>query len=220
MNETLLRNHALNVEYNGREILNRIFEQEKILRDLIIYIIYRSEYLTQIRIQKLFYLCELRHIEKLGRRMSNAVFYNYKNGMYSPEISDVAEKISGSGDIIIDWKKTKDGYDAQFFKPNKDRISVNLDKDTIAVIDEVLEKWKYKSTEEIVNFAKNTKLFLNTPYGEQINFDDYVEECFSESLEKDKKIVKDVLKSEKEYKEGKGKKFNSSKELIKHLKNL
>lgn len=204
--------------YKGDKLSeNNLGREESIARNIILFFVSNGDYLTEIRLQKLFYATEIEYIHKYGKRLSNVDFINHKHGMYSFDIKYILDKLEDEGKITTVFKKTKDGYDGQFFHPNKKEIIIDLDDNRIKFLNSIINKFAFVITQEIINFAKSTKPFRITPYGDQIDLDKYAEDCFINSLVNDKRIVSQVIESENEYKKGVFTKFGSHDNLLKYL---
>ncbi|MFQ6051153.1 MAG: Panacea domain-containing protein [Candidatus Hydrothermarchaeota archaeon] len=148
---------------------------DKKIRDIIVYFAFKTRFLTERRLMKLIYISEIYHIKKFGKRLTNARFYNYHYGPWSPDIALVGEVISGE-DILIEYETTKNGHEASFFKPNVSETTVKLSKEEISTLEDVLKDWKFKRTNDLINFAKSTVPHRESEFGEVIDFDKYVKE--------------------------------------------
>ena len=191
----------------------------KKLRDVIVYFTFKTNYLTLIRLIKLIYIAEIYSIKKFGRRLTEVDFLNYHYGPWSSEINSIGEIISGD-DILIEFDRTPQGHDASFFKPNVDEPAINLSEEDISLLDDVINEWGFKKTEDIITFVKSTSLYKNSGFGELINFDEYIDECRSALVESDDKILSGVHGAIEEYKKGLGKTFETKDELLRHLQSL
>jgi len=200
--------------------INNLEKQEETIKNILLYLISNSKYLTEKRLQKLFYIAEIEFIHRFGQRMSIVDFINHKHGMYSFHIKHFIDCLDDDGKIKSVFKKTKDDYDAHFYHLNKKDIVIELDDERVEILNNILEKFAYNITENIIKYAKSTKPFKETPYGEKIDLDNYVEQCFNESLLKDKVIIKKVGESEKDYIKGDFSKFSSCNKILKYLNEL
>jgi len=199
---------------------NNFDSKQEVIKNILLFFISNSKYLTEKRLQKLFYIAEIEYIHRFGERFSNVNFINHKHGMYSFDIKYLLDTLEDDGKISPVFKKTKDGYDAQFFHSKKKEIVIELNDKRIGLLNEIIKKFTFLITQEIIKFAKDTKPFKTTPYGKRIDLEGYVEECYNNSLSKDKKLVKDIIDSEVDYKEGNFTKFNSCSDLLKHFDGL
>ncbi len=148
---------------------------DKKIRDIIVYFAFKTKFLTERRLMKLIYVSEIYHIKKFGKRLTNACFYNYRYGPWSPDIDLIGEVISGE-DILIDYETTRNGHEASFFKPNVSETTVNLSEEEISTLEDVLKDWKFKRTYELINFTKSTVPYRESEFGEVIDFRKYVKE--------------------------------------------
>ena len=106
---------------------DNIEEHENIIRNVLQFFISKNDYLTEIRLQKLFYIAEIEYIHKYGKRFSGVTFINHKHGMYSFDIKYIINILEDEGKIKPVFQKTKKGHDAQFFHPNKKKICIELE---------------------------------------------------------------------------------------------
>lgn len=192
---------------------------DKKLRDIIVYLTFKTKYLTEIRLTKLIYIAEIYSIEKFCKRLSGINFLNYFYGPWSQEISSAGEMLSGS-DILIEFDTTPYGHDASFFKPNVDKTTICLSERDISILDDVLNDWGFKKTPEIIEYAKSTFPYKNSEFRELINFDEHIEESISMTIENNDNIVCGTLDAIEEYNMGLGKTFKTKENLLNHLQSL
>lgn len=179
------------------------------IRDILIFFTYKAPLLTATRLQKLFYLAELRFIEKTGKRLTGAKFLNYYYGPFSHDVALVADEFEHK-DIKVDKVKVK-GHDARMYKPSAKETEVNLGKEEIGILKEVLGEWGFRKTKVIVKHVKEGEPFVWSEYGEEIDFDTYRRCC--DKLYRDAKVRKQI----KENIKTKGKVFSGTKELTEAL---
>ncbi len=157
------------------ETLHLDEDEEARIRDVLACLVYSTghHYLTAWRLMKLFYLAELRSIELLGSRLTPAKFYRWKHGPWSPEVALVADGIP-QADFEVRTVKTRNGHEARFYWPTKDSPAIQLERKKVRVIGEVLEKWRYHKTRELVEASKKTMPFQEASQGESLDFDGYL----------------------------------------------
>lgn len=180
------------------------------LQDIIVYFTYKMPYLTEIRLNKLIYAAEIYCIEKFGKRLTDIPFMRYHYGPWSPRIGAEGAVISGT-DIRIESRRTPDGHESTFFVPIEDKkMSVNILEEKIPVLDDVVEDWRFKSTEELIEFTKSTIPYRRSKFGEVLDLDRHARLM---KLVHDKEIIEAVERSRREAKEGKGRTFVNKEEL-------
>lgn len=130
------------------------------------------EFLHEYRLQKLIYILDLLAVEKEGNRITNADFKPFMYGSYSEEIGDALESLER--DPEVDTKpdmhhgKTTVAYMADEIQDEE--IPDNIEE----LIKEVIQVTKGSSNDELGNWSKETWLYNNTPYGEEMDFMDYL----------------------------------------------
>lgn len=181
-----------------KELIEMREEKESFskVKDIIVYLTSESEYLTQKRLMKLFYLTEIFAIEMIGKRLTNVKFYNYYYGPFSFDVEFVSEVISGY-DILIEEGETKFGYEASFYKAVTKKTP-SLTKEEIEVLDEVLKRVKYEKTEIITEFIKESSPYDTSIFFEEIDFDGYKESIDSLYEKEEVKELLEKIKIEAE----------------------
>lgn len=196
-------------------------EQTKIdhkIRDIIVFFTYKTQYLTEIRLNKLIYLAELYSIEKLGKRLLDIDFFSYHYGPYSPDIATVGEAISGE-DITIEYEPTNTGYNATFYKTTQDKTCVkHITEKEFEVLDDIVRDFKYKSTPQIVDAAKNSEPYLETNFADVIDLDKYKKDM--DAIYRNNELINSVKQSMAEYSNGEGVLINSKEELDSYFDSL
>jgi len=150
--------------------------EDKKLQDVVKFLTYRcgkSGKLNRTRVMKLIYLAELRSIEKSGKRLTDCIFKNWNYGPFSSEILSAIENIGT--DVKREAMVAKEGRKGEFLIPIKEKTFVNLEKDEMTLLDEVLSTWKYESNENIISSSKKSPPFTWTSRGDTIPFEEYTE---------------------------------------------
>jgi hypothetical protein len=70
-----------------------------------------------------------------------------------------------------------------------------LADEEVQILDTVISDWAFKSTDELVAFTKSTLPWETSSFGEDIDFDAYIEECKLEDEFFNKEEVKKELKN-------------------------
>lgn len=145
------------------------------IRDVLAYLVYSvgHHYLTAWRLMKLFYLAELKAIERLEHRLTAATFYRWKYGPWSAEVALVADGIPHE-DIRIERGETPEGHEARFYRPARIRTIVGLETEEIEAIKEVLDDWRYRKTRELVEACKDTVPFQEALPDDSIDLEGYL----------------------------------------------
>jgi uncharacterized phage-associated protein len=139
------------------------------------YLIYRSRSLHATRLQKLYYLAELKSIEKHGRRLTSA---DYCNWDYGPFSADLAKAVDGIGPKAFAMSRMNlPRGPAKIYRPTAKDVQHGLNKEDRDVLDEVLREWGARSTDAIIKAAKTTEPFIWSSYGDPIDFDEYIHWC-------------------------------------------
>ncbi|MCD4841959.1 MAG: SocA family protein [Methanosarcinales archaeon] len=196
-------------------------EQNKLdhkIRDIIVFFTYNTKYLTEIRLNKLIYLAELYSIEKLGKRLLDIDFLSYRYGPYSPDIATIGEAISGE-DITIEYETTNTGHNANFYRTTKDKMCVkHLTVEEFGVLDDIVRDFKFKSTSQIVDAAKNSEPYLKTSFEDVIDLDKYKRDM--DAIYRNNELIDSVKQSMAEYSNGEGVLINSEEELHSYFDSL
>lgn len=152
-------------------------EAEKV-KDITTWLIFRSQRrLTARRLMKLYYMAEIRSIEIRGKRLSSVDFVNWKYGPWSQAVAMISD--ASHPDIEMKTSTSLRGRKYKIYGPKIPETKVALDKAEMAVLSEVLDEWKGKETEPLVQASKETEPFQQSNYREKINFDAYVK-CLAE----------------------------------------
>lgn len=169
------------------------------LHNIICYFATKTKYLTEKRLHKLIYTAELYYIEEFYMRLTNIEFKNYNYGVWSPDVANASVCLDGIS-LSIKEEETTEGHPASFIEPIGER-PCKLTKNKICVLDNVLNDWAFRSTDELVAFTKSTLPWEKSDFGENIDLDEYIEECKLEdaffSKEEIKKELEKIDKEEK-----------------------
>jgi uncharacterized phage-associated protein len=163
------------------------------LQNLICYLAAKTGYLTEKRVHKLLYTAELYYIEHFYKRLTDVKFKNHNFGVWSPDIEGAKNWLDG---VCLDIKeeKTKEGHPASFIELIEG-FPIELADEEVQILDTVISDWAFKSTDELVAFTKSTLPWETSSFGEDIDFDAYIEECKLEDEFFNKEEVKKELKN-------------------------
>lgn len=185
-------------------------EAEKV-KGIITWLIFSSQrHLTASHLMKLYYMAEIRSIEILGTRLSSVDFVNWTYGPWSQAVAMIADAPHPDIEMKTGTSLHKRKY--KIYGPKIPKTKVALDEVEMAVLSKVLDEWKGKETESLVQASKETEPFQQSNNGEKINFDAYVK-CLAElrsqhAQEEMKKNLADALA-------GKGSIIKNKSELAK-----
>jgi len=139
--------------------------------DIIQEFLRHNRFLHEYRLQKLIYLLELLSIEENGERVTNLEFKPYMYGSYSEELSNTLEKMIREDEVEIQpdmhrGKVTK----AIMQKEDSDNDIPQDIRERISKVQNSIEKI---SNDELANWSKNSWLYKNTDYDDEMEFIDY-----------------------------------------------
>jgi len=140
------------------------------LQNIITYISFKARPLSASKLTKLVYLADVYHSEHYGKRLTRVPFKHHYYGAWAPDIGEELEKLSEAGIIREEVVATKKGTPASVPKPAVRQTTVRLSQTAFDALNKVLEQFASSPTDEVVNFSKTTLPFLNTPFGERIDF--------------------------------------------------
>lgn len=148
------------------------------LREVVVEFLSKYEALYEKRIQKLIFYGEVYTIENYGERLTNADFMPYLFGPYSRRLSNVIEELTEDPRI----GETREGQ--LFTQQSVD--GGNLSREKKLLIERIHNETKLLSTEELVDFAKDTWFWQAFEEEEEIDFLVYAEEITLSEDERDR----------------------------------
>ncbi len=148
------------------------------LQNVITYLCFKTNTLSQTKLMKLVYLADVYHMQKYGSRLTDVPFRYWHYGPFAEEVNNELERLCGEGIIKQECYQTRAGYIAEIPTPRVENTTVKLSKKALAILDTIIDEWGDSSTEEVVTYAKTTLPFIGTTFGEDIDFKrmDIVEE--------------------------------------------
>lgn len=167
------------------------------LQNIICYLAERLTYLTEERLHKLVYTAEIYYSEKFGKRLKNLKYQNYPYGVYSPEISLAHVCLDGIC-LNITEEETQEGHPASFMELIEG-YPIELLAEEKDILDNVIADWEFKSTTDLIEFTKSTLAWESSSFGEDLNLDEYIDECkMEETFITHPEISKELERIQKE----------------------
>jgi uncharacterized phage-associated protein len=145
------------------------------LKEIVVEFLSRYEGLYEKRIQKLIFYGEIATAIKTGQRLTDADFMPYDYGPYSRAITNVLDELVEEGRISI----REDGQYATTLSGG------NISPKKTYLIGKIHSETKRMSTDELVDRAKDTWLWKNYEYGEDMDFAEYIDEVIMSPDERD-----------------------------------
>lgn len=136
------------------------------LKEIIVEFLSKYEGLYEKRVQKLIFYSEIKTAIKTGQRLTDATFMPYDYGPYSRTVTKALEELNEEGRISIrDNGQYATALDGGSLSPKKKYL-----------IERFHEETKRMSTDELVERAKDTWLWKDFEYAEEMNFATYIDE--------------------------------------------
>lgn len=136
------------------------------LKEVIVEFLSKYDGLYEKRIQKLIFFAEVKTAMKTGERLTDASFMPYDYGPYSKAVSQALDELSEEGRVSMknngQFATALDGGD---LSPKKRYLIGRMHKET-----------KRMSTEELVERAKDTWLWKEFDYAEEMDFATFIDE--------------------------------------------
>lgn len=124
------------------------------LRDAITYIVrnFNPEGIQRTKLVKLLFLSDRKAKDKLGKKITDIEYIRYHYGPFKPEILSTLEEMDGYG-IQEKTESSKYGGKAyRYVEGNNPRTSCSsISQKEKEIIDEVVEKYRRVSLEDILN---------------------------------------------------------------------
>ena len=181
------------------------------VKSVILYLIYKYPHITATRLQKFYYLAELRSIEKIGKRISDVNYCSYHYGPYSPDVAAVADGLENK-EIQIKQFESKEHH-GRAYEPNMESVTVNLEKDDIQILNEIIHDYKYKKNETILKEVYESEPYVWAKFAEDLDFEEYLREC--DMLYRNPKIIEKIENNKRE----KGTTYNTVDDLVQEIMN-
>lgn len=173
---------------------------ETVIREILA----RHKYLHEFRLQKLVYLVDLIYKLNNGDRLTDADFKPYSYGAFSQDVRDTLEEIEPNIPSEPDWQHGKSttrylgGNDPDVDDQEiRSEDSSCPDDDVEEVIDVVRDMTGEISSEDLGDWSKESWLYKNTEYDEEMNFSrldevgENIENNIIEKFPESKKVIED-----------------------------
>lgn len=134
--------------------------------------------LSQVRLLKLLWLAELRHLEEHGERITPAGWWRWDFGPYSKDVINAVRTNPRHFKVTQDDQATTVG--GRIIEATKAQVGNTLSDSAEAVLDEVVDLYGAYGTQELLAEVYADPFFDNTPFGDDFDF---------ESLSKHRKVV-------------------------------
>jgi uncharacterized phage-associated protein len=136
------------------------------LKEVIIEFLSKYDGLYEKRVQKLVFYSEVETAMKTGQRLTDATFMPYDYGPYSKAVRQALDELTDEGRVSI---------------KNNGQYATALDGGSLSpkkkyLIGRIHEETKRMSTDELVDRAKETWLWKNFEYAEEMDFATYIDE--------------------------------------------
>lgn len=138
------------------------------LKEVVVEFLSKYEALYEKRIQKLIFYGEVYAIENYEERLTSADFMPYLHGPYSRRLSNVVEELTEDPRI----GKTREGQ--LFTQPSIE--GGNLSREKKELIHQIHQETRSLTTDELVDFAKDTWFWQAFEKEEEIDFLVYAEQ--------------------------------------------
>jgi len=141
------------------------------LKEVIIEFLSKYEGLYEKRVQKLVFYGEVETAIKTGQRLTDASFMPYDYGPYSRTVTQALEELKEQGRIsVLNNGQYATALDGGNISPKKEYLISRLHEET-----------KRMSTDELVERAKETWLWKEFEYSEEMDFARYIDEVIASS---------------------------------------
>jgi hypothetical protein len=166
-----------------------------ILQNVITYLCFKVNPNSKTKLAKLVYLVDVYHYQMFGKRLTRLKFKHHYYGAWSPRIEVALEELYGA-EIL--HEKVVDAARGQALVPTPlvPETTIELPESGFKALESVIADWGYASTDEVVQFTKTTLPFLNTPFGEPIDFsrsDPIVEYAKEHGISEEEAATEDIL---------------------------
>jgi len=169
---------------------------EGVLQNIITYLCFKSRRHGLTKLTKLVYLADVYHYDLFGERLTNVPFIHYYYGTWAPDLDQTLHELYEAAILKEEVVPTRSGYYATVPKPSISQTAIELPESAFQVLEMVIEDWGTASLDEVVEFTKRTLPFLNTPFGEPIDFsriDPITEYAKERDISEEEAATDDVL---------------------------
>lgn len=136
------------------------------LKEIVIEFLSKYDRLYEKRVQKLIFYGEVHTAQETGQRLTDATYIPYDYGPYSKAVIQALDELTEERKI----SKASNGQ----YTTTRDGGELSSKKKYL--IDRIHEMTKRMSTDELVDRAKDTWLWTNFEYAEEMDFATYIDE--------------------------------------------
>lgn len=148
-------------------------EDKRELKELIVELLAKEFYegLNKTRIHKILFVGEIWAAQQTGHRLTEANFIRYDYGPFSKEVAEALDELVAEGRAY----GIESGYsDHDQFTTDEEHGDLTPKKRYF--VEKVHELTKKRSNQDLVNMAKESWLWKNFEYEEEIDFTTYIDE--------------------------------------------
>lgn len=148
-------------------------EDKRELKELIVELLSKDFYeaLNKTRIHKILFVGEIWAAQKTGHRLTDANFMRYDFGPFSKEVAAALDELVDEGRAY----GIESGYsDNEQF--TTDETHGDLTPKKRYFLEKVHQATKNRSNQDLINMAKESWLWKNFEYKEEIDFATYIDE--------------------------------------------
>jgi hypothetical protein len=135
---------------------------EGILKNVITCLCFDCNPLSASKIMKLVYLVDVYHLQLYGEPLTSARYRYWNYGAFSIDVAQSLDELYAEGLISERVVKTRKGHDAFVPTPNVPEAMIRLPQSGWRAIEQVIQDWGDKTTDEVVRYTKEILPFLNT----------------------------------------------------------
>lgn len=173
---------------------------EGTLENTITYICAKSPGTCSTKLMKLLYLIDLEYFREFNKTLTGIKHKSYYYGPFSFDVQRCLESLFAKGILASERLYTWKGRIANIITPKIKETAVSLPPEGKKIIDRVLQQWKNRSVDEIVEYAKSTVPFLSAQFNEDISFknDDLIEHLAKLENKKPSEVATELVCENKE----------------------
>jgi len=142
---------------------------------VVTHLVSRLDFVTDWRLQKAYFLAEVRSIEERLCRLSAADFASWMHGPWSLHVREAAEVLEADEVLQRVVRPALRRPEAEFLRVTNTRKIAYVGDVEGGFLDLVSKEIKYLNGEALTNLAKNTTPFRVTSPRERIDLDHYLE---------------------------------------------
>lgn len=124
--------------------------------------------LSQVRLLKLLWLAELRHLEQFGDRLTPAGWWRWDYGPYSKDVINSVRKDTRHFKVSLDDEVATVGGRIILAKAPVE--GTTLTKQALEILDDIIDMYSSYSTQELLAEVYSDPFFEETAYGDDFDF--------------------------------------------------